>query len=490
MNKACFFKNKEFLNNAFICVFDAVKKDKNLNSSRRAIILDDISKFISIMNSQKDYWLNYSLEDNVIKFSYCKDGDKNYLLKYNRVEIKLGRYFSKFFNFEDYVIDYIVKNVTAILMPNEEFAKLVHLIKGEDIGDYYYKTNIKTCMTGPDNNSKIKMYVINPDKVSLLTIKGCNCRALVWTSDCGKKILDRIYPAGHALIPTIRKWAKENDYILRESADQYIRCYTDINLEDNNYYKITLNPTIKYPFVDTFCFAENKEDKLIISNEYNFGNIALQNQHGFYIEFFKCCVCDKKQISGESIDYVSKNGVKNKYCHNCYRKNIITCDCCYNKHLKSEAKKPSLDGNYVCLTCLKTYYNTCSCCDILYKKAKIKKIDDKCFCIDCYYKKYATCECCGKNNLLRNTDEVKVSVGIDVCNECFEFLKICDNCGENIFKGKGKEVNGKIYCNYCSRYKIKLENKNSLVKNKINCYISHEDYKEIINYISTNNNIL
>lgn len=485
MNKKEFDINRQTLINAFYSVIDSVELDKTLSTNRRFIIRDNISKVISSMETNKDYWLNYAIKENNVKFSYCKDLSKGFMLKGNRVNIKLGRFFSKHFNFEDFAIDYIVKNILALLMPNQEFAKMIELIVGDDIGKHYYNTRIKTCMTGSEHNFKLEMYIKNPEKVSLLTINGYDCRAFVWTTDCGDKVLDRIYPSGHCLIPTIRKWAKDNGYILRESADQYVRCYDNIKLDNGKYYKITLNPVKRYPFVDTFCFANNEDDKLIVSNEYSFGNIALQNQHGLYIEFFICCNCDKKMVLGENVEFVLNDGSRKQYCRNCYSTLITVCNCCSMKVLRTEAAKPSPKSHLVCFSCLENYYETCSDCNNMFMKNRIKTIKDEKLCSTCYSKKYTFCRYCGKEDLVLDADDVKMSCGDYFCNKCFKSLKNCGHCGEHIFDNKCKEIEDKVYCSYCARYKIKSKKNNSFVKNNID-YISHEDYKEIVDYISTN----
>jgi len=492
MNKKEFDKNRRILRSAFLSVKDGAKRDKFLNSSRRSIIMERIASVILSMDRCNDKWLNFCVIENVVQFSYCKDTtkDKDITARKNRVDIKLGRYFSKFFSFEDFANDYIVKNVIATLMPDNEFGKLVKIVTGDAIGSHYYNTRVRTCMTGPDNNSKLKMYTKNPDKIGLLTVDGYDCRAFVWTTDDGTKVLDRIYPSGHSLIPTIRKWAKSQGYVLRESADQYVRCYGNINLDDGKFYQVTLNPVTKYPFVDTFCFAEHVDDKLVVSNEYQFGTIGLQNQHGLFVQFFKCPNCKLKVVEDEQYEFISSSGDRTQYCQTCYNTLVTTCACCSAKVLKSETKNPNSMTGSVCMRCLEKYYKKCSSCENMHKTNRIKEINGEHLCPQCYSNKYTSCECCGKNDLRKNTDDVVVSDDANICKNCFKTLKNCEHCGQNIFNNRGKEIDGKIYCSYCARYKVNSNNNDFLMKKNTMNYISHDDYKEIINYISTKNSIL
>jgi len=69
----------------------------------------------------------------------------------------------------------------------------IKLLSGKDIVKFYATTKITSCMTGKKKSARIKFYADNPDKVQLVSFGKNKARALLWTCDSGKRILDDVY---------------------------------------------------------------------------------------------------------------------------------------------------------------------------------------------------------------------------------------------------------------------------------------------------------
>jgi hypothetical protein len=479
MEKDIYLKNLSKLVIAIKKVYDITYSDKYLRSSRRETILYDVSYLIDDIQNENIHGLSFEIKDYDPVFSYQKNSNK--WDDSNRIEIKLGRFFQKYYGFNDWSIDYICKNIIAILTPEEKLNKLINIISGDDIVTHYKETKIRTCMTGINNINKLVLYAKNKDRISLLTVKGYSCRALIWKTDEGVSVLDRIYPAGHSLTPTIRIWAKNNGYVLRSSPDSYITYAQTIKLENNETYKITLNDTQIYPFLDTFVFGLKNNGKLILSNNFNHGNMALQNQYGEYIEFARCNCC-KLNIQDGSIHRFNDEN----YCYNCYRKLFMSCNHCGVIHKKEDLIYKTMIGSLVCEKCSKQFYYKCEDCGFYERKSSFIKINNRQLCKNCYNKKYVKCYMCNRNDLKKKSKLITNINGMIFCKKCSKKLKKCSTCGGLIVKNS-KTINNKPVCNYCFRYRSKnytdAVNTNAVYVD----YATNPDYKEIIDYIKNNN---
>jgi hypothetical protein len=127
-----------------------------------------------------------------------------------------------------------------------------------------YRDGPKSCMSG--KKAQMQLYMVNPDKVALLKIMDRGVyvgRALVWTTDSGERVLDRIYPGNGRQAAAARQHAKANGWKYRNvdsiGAD-------DLN---NSAVRITLRhvKNRRLPYLDTMGFlAELTDDHLVLTN--------------------------------------------------------------------------------------------------------------------------------------------------------------------------------------------------------------------------------
>lgn len=130
----------------------------------------------------------------------------------------------------------------------------VEYLTGKQILEGYKRDNYQSsksslggsCMT--DKLSYLDLYTKNPDKISMVAIKMFDKfvgRCLVWTTNCGQKIMDKPYICDEWVLSKFDEIRKENDYEI----------WSDFGDKDN-ILSITVNTENieRWPYLDTFQF--------------------------------------------------------------------------------------------------------------------------------------------------------------------------------------------------------------------------------------------
>lgn len=130
----------------------------------------------------------------------------------------------------------------------------VEYLMGKDILEGYKKDNYhiiksslgSSCMT--DKLDYLNLYTNNPDKVQMISIKTFGKvvgRALLWTTDCGKKLMDKMYICDEWVGSKFDEIRSENNY----------DTWSDYGNSDN-ILSISVNTDgiERWPYLDTFQF--------------------------------------------------------------------------------------------------------------------------------------------------------------------------------------------------------------------------------------------
>lgn len=157
---------------------------------------------------------------------------------------------------QDAFIKWVGENATTDRWTFEE-------VKGEDIIGAY-RVGPYSCMQG--KVGQLALYVENPEKVSLLKImdKGTYVgRAILWTTDSGKRMLDRIYPGNGVIAFAGRAYAKSQGW-LYQSVD---------SVGNSNNLGEDVDVTLKHPtnariaYLDSLMYvAAVDRDNLVLTN--------------------------------------------------------------------------------------------------------------------------------------------------------------------------------------------------------------------------------
>lgn len=158
-----------------------------------------------------------------------------------------------------------------------------------------YSLNISSCMQDCPREF-FDIYANNTDKVNIIRIRKHGevmGRALLWTTDDGSKLVDRIYPSDEGKhITYLKQWAEKN------GIDSLKRQSTSALVESGQTYQVTLN--IKgcraFPYLDTFSTIERDYDGETVVLENGRGGDNFRRTDGAaYIKGFgwpECSDCD------------------------------------------------------------------------------------------------------------------------------------------------------------------------------------------------------
>lgn len=364
---------------------DAVEDMPTMHKEIKAAEVDAIRKIIGLVRKDdKQHFISLSTDTSGTNISYCKVPEQKYEIP-KRVMTNLSRYLTRHYPDEraiisDSALDKYIRRVGVHL--NKASAALldarIRIYHGKEIRERYRNTEAHSCMTRC-NSFKVNLYELNSDKVALVELDG-QVRALLWTDDEGVKILDRAYPAGHNKIDLLRLWAESKGYVLRNVADQNVVDNT-IELNDHSKRKVTLKHSGCFPFLDTFRYGQFDGTSIILSNDYEFGNIKLTTDQGTYAEVVRCIKCGDRRNKPREV-LVDGDLDTIHICDTCYSKMFFQCGQCGKnnsiRRLAIEASKNKNRRNYCkkCVLMMQKHlqFNDCTCDNCLENKRHYKEL--------------------------------------------------------------------------------------------------------------------
>ena len=223
--------------------------------------------------------------------------DKYVWRKQNRQEIKFGKAVRQILNQKNMppTSDKFIQDITVKLQAEYVFDADMKVVKGEQIRHYYhhqqYNNDINTeslqnsCMRHSSCRDYFDLYADN-DNVSMLiaeTPNGIIGRAILWVTDCGTKLMDRIYGNGMA-VNNFKEWAKDNGYIhkYKQSYSNDTEWITSIGEVIDKTYEITLkNACNGYPYMDTFKYTDEIDGTdIVLTNDEDYNSHTLDSTEG------------------------------------------------------------------------------------------------------------------------------------------------------------------------------------------------------------------
>lgn len=335
------------------------------------------------------------------KVSYARSYKDRYDSK-RRIKTTLSKYVRKQLKIDTKTIsDHLLADITSEFNSRLNANYFINVVSGSVITEYYQKSfGGQSCMTGNDSN-KVELFAIN-DNIQLLTYdNGIKARALLWTTDSGQKVLDRIYPNSGKHIYRIHGWCKKNNIVYRVSQGLP---EGNVILSDNKKYSITLKYDKYLPYLDTFrSCIDNEDGTMVASNCHTVGAVTVDWTSGNLIsedneEYCLCGRCGGSVRSNEILCDYDDNGC----CEDCYDETTFNCEeCSDNIHLDD------LAFDHTCRVCARR--NGFICCDECGKWTDgYATINDTCY-----------------------------------CNSCSENSSYCENCNERVWD---RDYNNEQYC--------------------------------------------
>jgi hypothetical protein len=291
------------------------------------------------------------------------------------------------------------------------------VVEGEEVFNTYNEPeDIGSCMSGEEMPW---WYALNEGSVSIVRIMLQDIfvgRALLWHTDQGVDVLDRVYPSDegpHTI--AIHAYADEMgwDYKLYSNAE-------DGGLKSSRMdYTVTMKTTGNcdmwntdkgYPYLDTFKYTyENPgyDDPIVL--RLGDGNFIFNQTDGYWEDTDRCYCTSCGDAVDEDDVYSSPDG--DGYCEYCYNERWVdldyqrgdvwvdrtvrvgqagACQCCHEdrliEHLQLVGTERWCDG------CVKDEAGHCDGCQELMDTNKLREIAGKEYCKECV----ESCEMCGQ----------------------------------------------------------------------------------------------
>jgi hypothetical protein len=298
-------KNGDILMNVLYTFLCEYKKDLSAND---AIAFDQIYKCID--NNENNHYLAFANDFEKVTFAKC---DEEIYDESKRTKLSLGKYIRRQLNFSDKAfsdtaLSFLCNKVKELTFSPSDIEKKITLLSGKDITNFY-KNDKYSCMSG-DNSKNTQLYALNPDVVQLAVFNN-KIRALLWTTDKGEKILDKIYPRNNGYDAVIKNWAYDKGYFVANNG--YAFSPFLFNKEPvEKQFKFTLKHNNVFPYLDTFRYGKIKKDKVYLTNWHKKGLHVFSQQDGS--ASFTCKFCDKELFYTKVF---SINLFGNRVCRHC-----------------------------------------------------------------------------------------------------------------------------------------------------------------------------
>jgi hypothetical protein len=255
-------------------------------------------------NSQFLVLFEYEINDQKYFCFVNKSAVKTNLDNVPKTEIGVGRFVRAFLNklgksINDKELEDFVDKFKKIRQLDMNALDRFKIISGEDIRKYYsfdtYEKNAGSlggsCMKYAECQDYLDIYVDNPDTIQMIIFMSdkeglISGRALLWTDNKGRKIMDRIYIIRTSDIHLFKEYAIVNNFY--NKTEQDYKDYTPFELNGKELSKVDNIITVKvkdkdyqkYPYMDTLKYF--LPERGIISNNYIDACLILNDTHGGY----------------------------------------------------------------------------------------------------------------------------------------------------------------------------------------------------------------
>lgn len=311
------------------------------------------------------------------------------------------------------------------------------ILRGDDLYEVYQNLHISgNCMAG---EPFVQLWANNPETVSLLAIYeqgGLMGRALIWKTDQGATVLDRIYPDDTGKhIEAAVGYAKSQGWVYRVSGGQEFPGWSD-----GKDYTVSLKKegTEWWPYADSFKYLISKGPScrpiVLSSGTANSYIGRLESTEGGLLLVQRCVECREPQT-----DVVATN--RGEVCRDCrereyaivdgdwiHRDDLAMCGSCKEWCLIEDISE--VNERLICSPCLSNYFRY------------IERIDE-------YVDRDQTevCWFCSNNDIVE--DMVTDYDGCYVCPDCLKGMARCAGCEAILSPHNERSRNEQILCPDC-----------------------------------------
>ena len=401
---------------------------------------------IRIRKDEGKHFLSYSQEEGG-KVSYASKPEYKYD-NVHRYKTTLGRYLRRQLGItQDYLPDRYVEqmsyDVFGLLISQDVVP--IALVAGQKLMDAYeHGIGSESCMTG-SYAKYTELYAENPGKVQLaIYSNGRKARALLWNTDEGKQVLDRIYPNEGSHVRAMQEWAVSNGYDYRPHTGM-----DDHSLSDDKRYHVTLKATDYCPYMDTFKRGKyiEEDNTVILSNDNHFGEFQLERTDG-RPPWSNCCSCGNCG-RGLDEDNALQDDEGNYYCEACWGETYSYCERCGNDYDREDGHHIHDIDEYWCDRCTSRYTHECDECGENHRDDCVYTDDtEKTYCPSCAEHKDIG-QCCACDKMVECTVLAEDTESV-YCKDCArDKLHLCNDCSKYYEEGIDECSDGKSRCSEC-----------------------------------------
>lgn len=363
-----------------------------------------LRQFAAYVRASTDLHIGISADRGLPYISFADKPEHKYDTNKRKLQ-KLGRFLGKRLGMRPEESGAIVSAVMAAAgYTTDDF----EILRGDAVEDAYeQEVGGHSCMTGC-NHPYVRVYAENPDKVGLLVWRKNEARALIWTTDDGKKFIDRVYPSSGQAITAFQIYAENKNARIRDG-------HSFEHSTDKNVVVTVKNASNgAWPFMDTLVRQyDNGDGTSTLSCHPIHGRTCdahLDYQDGGPGYEGNCyCECD---YCGHQVDeYDSYTCQDMIICDTCWSEHVTTCEHCQESYF-TDGMKVTHDSTHLCETCYHDVATGCVECDEMYYDSSLGNR-------------------WGPEGMLMH----ELPCGDRVCDDCFSDNYIeCPDCGEAVHK--------------------------------------------------------
>lgn len=399
---------------------EIVRKNRRALLSTLHTIANQVRAPDEIVRALRQAWQLQTVaisEDDPARVSYARNPETRYDSD-RRVVVSLAKFLNRtlpeVFQRERW-IDTIATRYRERIVSADDFK----LLAGDDIVDAYRdEIGGHSCMAGSDCE-KTEFYAVNSARISLLVFREKQARAIVWRADCGATLLDRVYSPSDATKDTVRAYARNQGWILRDDDGPAFPGWG--SGESYQVSGLALPDTRFVPWLDSFDTGRFNGDTLTIQDGGHGDCLRCTDGGPYADERFTCCDCGDCFAE----DDVRSSDAGDTYCEQCYSDRFTCCGrCCEETPIDDIRETPGYD--YWCSYCFDDVYTVCEVCgetvghsDSVVAPIRwrpgARAIDTTC-CVECADDRSLECALCGDRSPI--DDCVDTSDG-PTCPDCF-----------------------------------------------------------------------
>jgi hypothetical protein len=288
-------------------------------------------------------------------------------------ELKIGKFLTAMFTkgeieFKPTDIEDFVNKYKSIITQMRDKFNNFKIVKGEDIRksysvDNYLNTNGSlgnSCMRYDKCQRFLDIYVKNEDKVSLIVLTKddkVTGRAILWTDEKDRKVMDRIYTNNSADEQLFKDFAKTSNFWYKKEQNMYSDTpfITNVDGEEEKYITVYLKSIDYdyYPYMDSLKFYNPGTGKITNSDDsYEYELTDTDGGNG------SCSECG----GGGTLECGDCDGAGEDECYECGGRGNINCGECEGSG-EVECTVCDGEGKEECDYCSGEGESDCSSCD-------------------------------------------------------------------------------------------------------------------------------